>query len=71
MMTDSEVRAKTWREKMLAERLNAARRGGLAGLVWPGETVYLCVDSFGTCSVNQAGLELIEIYVPLPPEFWD
>ena len=25
----------------------------------------------GTCSVHQAGLELTEIHLPLPPECWD
>ena len=25
----------------------------------------------GTCSADQTGLELTEIYLALPPEFWD
>ena len=25
----------------------------------------------GTCYVDQAGLELTEIYLPLPPKYWD
>jgi hypothetical protein len=38
------------------------------------EKGFLCVNSHGcpgTCSVDQAGLEITEIHLPLPCECWD
>ena len=31
----------------------------------------LSVALYGTCSVNQAGLKLTKIHLPLPPKCWD
>ena len=39
---------------------------------WLFETVSLCSPGcFGTHHVDQAGLELTEIDLPLPPKCWD
>ena len=40
---------------------------------WFFETGFLCSfgDCPGTSSVDQAGLKLAEIRLPLPPEGWD
>jgi hypothetical protein len=36
------------------------------------DRISLCGPSCpGTCSVDQAGLELVEIHLPLPLEYWD
>jgi hypothetical protein len=42
-------------------------------LDWVFKTGFLCValSLLGTCSVNQVGLELTEIRLPLPPRCWD
>ena len=58
--------------------------GGLVGfdlvlflltyLLWFSETGFLCVIALAVLElalVDQAGLELTEILLPLPPECWD
>ena len=48
----------------------AEQRGLNSGL---SETGFLCIALTvgGTHSVDRAGLELTEIFLPLPPECWD
>ena len=36
-----------------------------------GNSICIALACSGTCSVDQAGLELTEICLPLPPECWD